>query len=131
MHADVSTLRGLCRDSLQLADAIERAGGPVPHEARKFDRARAIVEHAQQELDAGDLGIVWMPWVIGGLLAAVGVIGAATVPAAIREARESMGAVGIAARNTIATTEKLIRWAGYGALALGGYWATRRVMKVA
>lgn len=131
MHADVSTLRGLCRDSLQLADAIERAGGPAPHQAAKFDRARAMVERAQHELDAGDLGFVWMPWVIGGLLAAVGVIGAATVPAAIREARETVVSVGAATRSTIETTAKLLRWAGYGALALGGYWATRRVLRVA
>lgn len=119
----------LCRDSLQLAAAVERCGGPPPERAAEFYRGLGALQEVRQALDAGGLGfgpLALIPWLLFG---AAAVAGAATVPALIAESRRVVGAIGSGTASVVGTVSRVTNLALYAGLALGGYWATRQVLR--
>lgn len=122
-HADAVEL---CNDSLQLAEQIERRGGPPAHRADDFYRAVHIVEGARDELDAG-LGIgplVLLPWL---LLAAGTIVGVATIPAAIESSKRVVSSTERAVSGITQTVDNAFRWGTYAAVAAGAYWLAKKV----
>lgn len=130
MTATLLEVRDLCRDSLQLADAVVAAGGPSSERAAEFWRARDGLAGILSDLDADDgLGfapLVLLPWV----LAAAGIItAAATIPAMIRGTTRVVDTVAESTSGVVRTTEKLLQWGGWAALALASFAATRYILK--
>lgn len=130
MAATLSEIAELCRDSLELADEIELAGGPPPHRAAEFDRARNYLDGVLGEIE-GDAGLGIAPLVaVYWVLAAAGVITAvAVVPSLIRGSRQVVETVGSSTSALVQTTANAVRIATYGAVALGAYWAARTIFK--
>lgn len=121
----------ITREALDLADQVERCGGPPEHKLGEFYRARQILEQARDDLETPGMGflpLVLVPWL---LLAAGTVVAVATIPTAIDSARNVTRTVERTTSSVAETLGQVTRWATYGALALGGYWATKTVLRKA
>jgi hypothetical protein len=118
----------LCRESMQLADQVERSGGPPENRAADFYRARHIVEQTATELATNGIGfgpLVLLPWL---LLAAGTIVGIATIPSAISGTRRIVDTTTGAVSSIVTNTQRVVNVATWGAAALAGYWATRKVL---
>lgn len=121
----------ITRDALDLANQVEQCGGPPRHKAREFWKARSILEQAADDLEnpgIGFLPLVVLPWL---LLAAGTVVAVATIPTAIDSAKKVTRTVEQTTSGVAVALGNVTRWASYGALALGGYWATKAVLRKA
>lgn len=125
----LSEVADLCRDSLAVADRVERAGGPNDVDRLRWDRARGVLESTLAGIEGGDIGFV--PLVaLGWVLAAAGVIATvAAVPTIIRGTRRVADTVASETSNVVEATGRVVRWAGYSALALASFFATRLILK--
>lgn len=139
MTATLQGVAELCRDSLALADAVERCGGPPPERAAEFYRGKGLLEAAREQLDGGvsGQGLGFLPilaigaWeVLGWVLAGTAAVAAvATLPALIRGSRQVTETVSQETSGIVSTTGKVLTLAQYGALALAAYWGAKLVLK--
>lgn len=129
MTATTSDVATICRDSLALADEVERFGGPSPSRAHAFNEARETLEGALAEIELEGLGIAPL-FLLGWVLTAAGVItAAAVVPSLVRGSQQIVETVGQSTSGLVKTTERAITIGTYAALGLGAYWAAKLVMK--
>jgi hypothetical protein len=126
----VAQVADLCRDSLALANQVERCGGPRSDRRNEFLKARNTIEGTLAEIESsGGLGIAPL-FVLGWVLTAAGVItAAAVVPALVRGSQQIVETVGSSTSGLVKTTERAITIGTYAALGLGAYWAAKLVMK--